>query len=102
MGGEGRGQPHLHLHPAGEVSQLSIQRQVELPHQLFLKCAVPSGIEGLQISEKILYRHPIGHLLVFRDVADRGKLALTKPPPLHPPPPPPPPPPPQDVHQHLT
>src|SRR5271156_4889745 len=50
--------------------ELAFEGKIELPDELFFEGAVPSRIERPEVVEHCLDRHPVWHLLVFRNIAD--------------------------------
>src|ERR1022692_306373 len=72
---ERRRQRRLHAHAAGEVFQLAVAGQVEAAHEIGGQLVVPGRIEGPQVAHEVVDRHPVGHLLVFRNVADAREVA---------------------------
>ncbi len=71
--GEDAGEGDLHLHAAGEMLELAVEREIELAEELLLEGAVPGGIEGAEVVEEVADGHPVGHFLVLGDVADAGE-----------------------------
>src|SRR5882724_2758108 len=60
------------------MPKLAATREVELTDEFLGACFVPGGIEGFQVSEKVLYCHPLWHLLVFRHVSNVLEVRGTK------------------------
>src|SRR6266480_5835041 len=60
------------------MPQLPPTRKVELTDEFLGACFVPGGVEGFQVSEKVLYCRPLGHLLVFRHVPNVLEVRRTE------------------------
>ena len=73
-GGEGADEGGLHAHAAGEVFQFAVEREAEDVEEFAFAGGVPGGIERAPEGEEFGDGHCVGHLLVFRDVADAGVL----------------------------
>jgi len=71
--GERADESGFHAHTAGEALEAAVEGKIETLEERGFEGAIPLRIEGADEVKETSDSHPLGHLLIFGDVADVGE-----------------------------